>query len=165
LHAIAQPWVLRQVEGEMKVLNAAAGAAICLLGLAGAPALAQDAAAPAANTFGLELNKAETKDGACQMTFVVNNRTGTALDKSSYEMAIVDQQGQIATLINFSFEKLPADRRKVYQFSLKDLPCENIAAISVNRVIDCVATGGAASTVCEDMLEESSIAPSIQFPW
>ncbi len=161
----------------MNLRSAAACLAAMAIGLSGMlPATGQEqpatttettaATAPAAVAGDLrfELNKAETVDGACQLTFVVQNNTGTAINASSYNMAIVDAQGQVSTLITFEFRPLPVGRPRVQTFGLPGLACENISAISINDFAACDTGDGAVSDVCSTSIVESS-RTSIQFPW
>lgn len=147
----------------MKFGRAAAFAAIVGLGLgAGAPAFAQEGG-PAA-TLKFELNNAQTVDGSCQLTFVIQNETPTGIQKSSYNMVIVDAEGRVSTLITFEFRPIPVGRTKVQQFALQGQPCESISAISINEFVECTDDGGNAATVCEAAIVQSS-RTSIQFPW
>lgn len=144
---------------------------VALLALSTLPAVAQDTtttttpgAAPAAGELVFQLNKAETSQGACTLTFVLQNNTGTVIDKSVYNMAIVNKDGVVATLINIEFKSLPVGRPKVQGFGIPNLACEDISAISINDFTECTAADGTASTVCEDEIAQSS-RTSIQFPW
>lgn len=147
----------------MKLSNSAALAAISLFALSGTPGYAQDTPAPAGKLL-FELNNALTVEGGCQLTFKIQNDTGTQIEKSSYNMAIVNSAGQVATLITFEFRPLPVGRKKIQQFGLAGQPCENISAISINEFVECLGPDGAAMPVCEAAIEESSLT-TIQFPW
>src|SRR5688572_9153418 len=94
-------------------------AAVAALTFSPMAALAQDTTTPVATEvasggpLAFELNKAETRDGSCQLTFVVKNDTGTVIEKSIYNIAIVDTDGAVAQLVNIEFRPLPVGRRKV----------------------------------------------------
>ncbi len=130
------------------------------------PAVAQEAPAAEAGASSLmfQLNNALTVDGSCQLTFVIKNDTATAIEKSSYNMVIVDAEGRVSTLITFEFRPLEVGRTKVQQFALQGQPCESISAISINEFVECTGPDGAALTVCEDSIAQSS-RTTIQFPW
>jgi hypothetical protein len=141
-------------------------AAVAALALSSFAAAAQDAAAPAAPAGKLtfELNKAETTDGSCSLTFVVQNDTGTVIQKSIYNLAIVNTEGVVSQLINIEFRPMPLGKPKVQAFTLRDTACEDISAISINEFNECTTDAGTASTVCEDSIVQSSRTP-IEFPW
>lgn len=147
----------------MKFSNATVWAATCLFGLCAFPALAQDAPAATGKLL-FQLNNAQTVEGGCQLTFVIKNDTGTQIEKSSYNMAIVNAEGQVATLITFEFRPLPVGRTKVQQFGLAGQPCDSISAISINEFVECLGSDGTASPVCEADIAQSS-KTTIQFPW
>jgi hypothetical protein len=147
----------------MKFSIARALAAGLVFGLCATAAVAQDEP-PAGGKLLFQLNNAQTVEGACQLTFVIKNDTGTAIEKSSYNMAIVNAQGQVSTLITFEFRPLPVGRTKVQQFNLAGQPCDNISAISINEFVECLGGDGAQLPVCENDIEQST-KTDIQFPW
>jgi hypothetical protein len=134
----------------------------------GTMAVAQETTTPAADTpagtLAFQLNKAETREGSCQLTFVVQNDTGTVIQKSIYNIAIVDTDGAVSQLVNIEFRPLPVGRPKVQGFGIPGVPCENISAISINEFNECTTDTGEASTLCEDAITQSSRIP-IEFPW
>jgi archaellin len=155
----------------MNLRSAAACLAALAMGLSGTlQVVAQETPAATTETattgdsLRFELNKAETVEGACQLTFVVQNNTGTVINASSYNMAIIDSQGQVSTLITFEFRPLTLGRPKVQAFGLAGIPCENISAISINEFVSCDTGDGTLSALCEEKIEESS-RTSIEFPW
>jgi archaellin len=159
----------------MNLRSAAACLAALAMGLSGTlqvaaqetPAATTETATtaePAGDSLRFELNKAETVEGACQLTFVVQNNTGTVINASSYNMAIIDSQGKVSTLITFEFRPLTLGRPKVQAFGLAGIPCENISAISINEFVSCDTGDGTLATLCEEKIEESS-RTSIEFPW
>lgn len=142
-------------------------AAAAVLALAPWAALAQDTptTAPAAQgALAFQLNKAETREGSCQLTFVIQNNTGVVIEKSIYNIAIVDSDGEISQLVNIEFRPLPVGRPKVQGFGIAGVPCENISAISINEFTECTTDDGSASDVCETAITQSSRIP-IEFPW
>ena len=144
-------------------------AAIAALAFGPLAAYAQDATTPAApaepaGPLAFQLNKAETREGSCQLTFVVQNNTGTVIQKSVYNIAIVDTDGAVSQLVNIEFRPLPVGRPKVQGFGIPGVPCENISAISINEFNECTTDAGEASSLCEDAITQSSRIP-IEFPW
>src|SRR5690606_24841747 len=98
---------------------------------AGAQVTVTTPAEAAPGPLAFQLNKAETREGSCQLTFVVQNSTGTVIEKSVYNIAIVDTEGAVAQLVNIEFRELPLGRPKVQGFGIAGVPCENISAISI----------------------------------
>jgi hypothetical protein len=144
--------------------------AVMALALGTLAAAAQDATPTPvpepAGALTFQLNKAETRDGNCQLTFVVQNDTGTVIEKSVYNIAIVDTDGAVSQLVNIEFRPLPVGRLKAQSFGITGITCENISAMSINEFSECTAEGGAASTLCESAIVETSRpGMSIQFPW
>jgi hypothetical protein len=142
-----------------------------VLVLGALPAAAQDAATPAAADEGtsggrllFQLNNAQTVEGGCQLTFAIRNDTGAEIDKSSYNMAIINPQGQVSTLITFEFKPFPLGKTRFQQFSLSGQPCDSISGIAINDFSECTGADGTALPVCEENMAESS-KTDIQFPW
>lgn len=94
----------------------------------------------------LELNSAqETDSGACQITVVLANESGEALDRAAWQVAIFDTQGVVRGLPILDFGALPKGKTKVAVFELPGRPCSEIARIVVNDVADCTLSGGRTS--------------------
>jgi hypothetical protein len=87
------------------------------------------------------------------------------IEKSIYNIAIVDSDGAVSQLVNIEFRALPVGRPKVQGFGIAGVPCENISAISINEFNECTTDDGSASTLCEDAITQSSRLPNIEFPW
>lgn len=145
----------------LRHVAAAAASLVLCVPFATSAGIAQDAAAP---RLIFQLNNAQTVESGCQLTFVIKNDTGTEIKKSSYNMAIVNSDGQVATLVTFEFRPLPVGRTKVQQFGLAGQTCESISAISINEFVDCLDTNDQPLTVCEANIVQSSKV-NIQFPW
>lgn len=147
----------------MKFRIAVAAAALLLVP---ATAFSQDSAPASApqGALAFQLNKAETREGSCQLTFVIQNNTGVVIQKSIYNIAIVDTDGAISQLVNIELRPLPVGRPKVQGFGIAGVPCESISAISINEFSECTTKDGSASDVCETAITQSSRI-SIEFPW
>lgn len=134
--------------------------ALCAAALACAavPASAQDT-----QSFALELNNAaETAAGACRLTYVVSNQTDTALDQTSYEVAMFDTDGVVTQIFTLQFGALTAGKTKIQQFELPDTPCGSISRILLNDVVACTTPEATQSPVCMSGLAASS-RTAIQF--
>lgn len=143
----------------MRLSHAAAYAASLVLFVP--LAIAQEAPTP---RLVFQLNNAETVESGCQLTFVIKNDTGVSIKKSSYNMAIVNSNGQVTTLVTFEFRPVEVGRTKVQQFGLPGQTCEDISAISINEFVDCIDEKDQPTGVCEDAIVQST-KTSIQFPW
>src|SRR6056297_3214928 len=64
--------------------------ALVLALVTGGPLAAQEE-----GVFDLELNNTEAVDGGCRLTFVARNGTGTALEQTSYDVAVFDDTGAV----------------------------------------------------------------------
>ncbi len=111
----------------------------------------------------MQLNNAQTVAEGCQLTFALRNDTGTAIERSAYNMAVVDGQQQVSTLITFEFRALPVGQTKVQQFAMAGDGCEQIAGLVINDFVEC-ATPDGPSPLCESAIEQSS-KTTIAFPW
>ncbi|GAA6178123.1 hypothetical protein [Sulfitobacter pacificus] len=112
--------------------------------------------------FSLELNGAtETEAGSCRLTYVAANRTGNALDRTAYEVAVFDSQGAVTRLLVLEFGDLIEGKTKILQFDLAGTPCGAISRIVVNDAAACVVAGSEAP-ICMQALTASS-RTAIQF--
>ena len=134
---------------------------------AGALTLVLLASAQAQDTIAgklyVQLSNAQTMADTCQLTFAMRNDTGVAIDKSAYNMAVVNADQQVTTLITFEFRPLAAGQTKVQQFALPGQACEQIAGLLINDFITCETAGGP-SPICETAIDQST-RTSIAFPW
>lgn len=138
---------------------AAIGASLaCLV----APAGAQEADSPAGPLY-VQLNNVQTVGSDCQLTFVMRNETGQAITRSAYNMAIIDDGGQVSTLITFEFLPLPAGETKVQQFALAGQSCEALAGLLINEVVTCETPAGTSDLCAADLRQSSRV--DVAFPW
>jgi hypothetical protein len=132
---------------------------VTALCLSASHAMAQDAT-PA---LSLELNSVgDTADGGCRLTYVANNGMASALEKTSFQMAVFDGTGSVTRLIVLDFGALTVGKTKVVQFDIPGQTCAQISRIVVNDVAQCTAAGGAAVPDCLSTLATAS-RTSIQF--
>lgn len=103
----------------------------------------------------LELNTVQEVNGACRLTFLVQNETGSDIEKAAFETVIFDSSGRVVTLSLFDFRDLPADRPRVRQFGLPDLNCDSIGRVLINGANSCVVDGSE-SDICATGLNLTS---------
>ncbi len=96
----------------------------------------------------VELNTMEDVNGACRLTFLVNNQTGSPIDEAVFETVIFDSDGGVVRLSLFDFRDLPLDRPRVRQFDLPETPCASVGRALINGANSCVINGSQ-SDVCE----------------
>lgn len=145
----------------MQTIRALAAAGVSLACLA-VPAGAQEEESPVGALY-FQLNNAQTVGADCQLTFVVRNQTGEAITRSAYNMAIIDEGGQVSTLITFEFLPLPAGETKVQQFALAGQSCEALSGLLINEVVTCETPAGKSDLCTADLRQSSRV--DVAFPW
>ncbi len=103
----------------------------------------------------LELNDVQDVGGACRLTFLARNETGSAIDGAVFETVIFDADGGVVSLSLFDFRDLPAGRPRVRQFDLPGMACSEIGQALINGANSCVVDG-AESGVCDKALSLGS---------
>lgn len=115
------------------------------------PAMALAQAADEPTGLMLELNTLQDTGNACRLTFLVQNGTGTAIEKAVFETVIFDTSGGVVSLSLFDFRDLPPDRPRVRQFDLPGQDCNAVGRALINGAHSCVVDG-AESGICADGL-------------
>ena len=128
----------------MKFHRSALAAIVCAL-----PFMAQAQTEEDAPGLMVELNAVEEMEGACRLTFLVENETATSIDSASYQVVIFDAAGVFERVTLFGFRDLPAKRPRVRQFDIRDTTCENIGRVLINGVSNCTV-GGTDSDLCDE---------------
>lgn len=109
------------------------------------PLLAQEAAQDQAQAPGpalaVELNGAETVEGACRLTFLVESDLGADLSQLALETVILTTDGIVERLTLFDFRDLPAGRPRVRQFDLGGIACDGIGSVLINGTAACAGDG------------------------
>lgn len=131
------------------------GAAILAVSPALTPAHAQQEARQETGVFDLELNNTEAVEGGCRLTFVARNGTGTALEQTSYDVAVFDDTGAVSDRLILEFGRLAPDKTRVVQFLLSR-GCGQVSRLLLNGSEECVTSDGAESRICMDALQGSS---------
>ena len=128
--------------------------ALLLAGAAPMTAQAQSAGDASSRLF-LELNAVQDVGGACRMTFLARNETGTTIDKAVFETVIFDTLGGVVSLSLFDFRDLPADRPRVRQFDLPSMNCSDVGQALTNGANSCTVNG-TESEICTNSLSLGS---------
>ncbi|MBY6113242.1 hypothetical protein KUW09_05120 [Mameliella alba] len=113
-------------------------AAVCTATLLATPVWAETVQGP---HVALELNALEPVDGACRISFVVQNGHEADIAQAVYEAVLFDTQGRVNRMTLFDFGELPAARPRVRQFVLAGLACADLGRLLINGAETCEGTG------------------------
>ncbi len=105
-------------------------------------ALWAGAASAQEKSLDIELNKAVNSGDGCLASFVVQNKLGYTLDRFSLDLFIFDKDGIIARQVLLDMAPLRKAKTTVANFSLIQVPCENIGKILVNNIPLCRSEDG-----------------------
>jgi hypothetical protein len=111
-----------------------AAAILSALTILASAAAAQEAAAP---RLAVELNRIDQIEGACRLTFMVENAMGADLDALALETVLFDADGLVERLTLFEFGALPSGVPRVRQFDVPGLACDGLARVLINGVAEC----------------------------
>ncbi|MDD9739543.1 MAG: hypothetical protein RID15_16990 [Marinovum algicola] len=128
------------------------GLALCAALMTATPVLAQEEQGAA---LSVELNALDSLEGACQMSFLIQNGHDADITQAVFEAVLFDSQGRVERLTLFDFGTLPAARPRVRQFVVPDLACEALGRVLFNGAETCTGAG-LAEGACEDGLLLSS---------
>lgn len=103
----------------------------------------------------VELNTVQDVDNACQLTFLIQNKTGKDIDSAKFEAVIFDAENRVVSLSLLDFRDLPADRPRVRQFNLTGRSCASVGQALINGVSTCVVDGSE-NAICHEALTLSS---------
>lgn len=92
-------------------------------------------------SLSLELNDTESVDGACRLTFLVENRLGADLGALGAEAVIFTTEGRVERLLSLDLQGVPAGRARVRQFDLPGLDCAKLGRVLINAVTPCDGEG------------------------
>lgn len=105
---------------------------------------------------GLELNKLEQVEGACQIYFVVDNQSADVLGDLQTEVYLFDKEDSVLRGLLLQFKDIGAERTKVALFELAELGCEAIGRVLLNDVLVCNKEDGSPLEGCAERLAVSS---------
>jgi hypothetical protein len=99
----------------------------------------------------LELNTAETVEGACKLTFVVTNGHAQAVDQAVFEAVLFDANAQVKVITLFDFGTLPPALPRVRQFMIPQVICSDLGRVLINGASTC-SGAGLPDAACSDGL-------------
>ncbi|MEP2980637.1 MAG: hypothetical protein ABJO86_14185 [Lentilitoribacter sp.] len=107
----------------------------------------------------LELNKLTSLEASCELTFLVENKTSTRVEKLALEFAFLDKNGQLSKLATLNFGALVTQRPKIAQFGLTQTNCQDLSKIFINSASECA---GVVADDCIGIITKSN-KTSIEF--
>ncbi len=132
----------------MRIRNVHIGLIICSLLLA-FPATAE------MRVLEIELNKIEQRDQACRVYLFAKNKTQQKFTSFKLDVVLFNQNGIIQKNMAVNIAPLPVAKKIVKAFDLKQLDCDAIGSLLVNRVIECETASNDAPD-CLSLLKLSS---------
>ena len=111
--------------------------------IAAAATLVGAATAPAQETrdspqkLSLELNKLESRDGACRAYLVLDNPTDATFDSFKLDLVLFGTDGIILRRMAVETAPLRAEKKVVKLFDIAGAACTDIGSVLVNDVIGC----------------------------
>ncbi len=102
-------------------------------------------------TLRVELNAAETANGACRLSFLIRNEHAADISSAIYETVLFDAAGAVHQLTLFDFGALPSRRPRVRQFEVQGVACDGLGSILINGITRCEA-GELGSEICAGTL-------------
>jgi len=131
------------------------GLAAALLVALPAPILAQEGAADAAPSINVEMNSTLQLEGACQLTFMLNNGLEADVASLVFETVLLTKDGAVERLTLFDMHDLPSGTPRVRQFNVPSLACDTLGQVLINGVADCSGTSVELDT-CTNALDYST---------
>lgn len=107
----------------------------------------------------VELNAAESMQGRCRLSFVVENRLETPIDSLKLDLALFGRDGTIRRRIVTELGPVRKAKTIVKSFDVEG-GCDEIGSVLVNDVAACAP---AALGDCLDRLEPSSRVAGVRF--
>jgi hypothetical protein len=115
-------------------------------------------AAHAEDAVQLELNKVETAENRCRMTFVIENKSGHALESLKLDLALFNTEGAVYRRMLTEMAPIRANKTVVKTYSA-DGDCAQLGAVLVNEV-DACAPGN--PNACLDALALTSRVKAVR---
>lgn len=103
----------------------------------------------------VELNTAQTVDGACRLSFLIVNEHPSDIASVVYETVLFNADGSVNQLTLFDFGALPSNRPRVRQFEVPGVVCTDLGQLLINGASSCEA-GELGNGLCASSLQISS---------
>ena len=135
------------------------GAATAISALIVGAFTAASAHAADAALLSVELNKLETYDKGCRVYVVVNNTGTSAYQSVKLDLVLFQPDGIIARRLAIDLAPLKPTKKSVKLFDVEAIPCDRVASVLVNEVMDCKSESGAIPD-CLTKIAFTSVAPA-----
>jgi hypothetical protein len=112
----------------------------------------------AEDQFVVELNKAETADNRCRLTFVVENKTDAGLESLKLDLVVFNRENRVQLRTAAELGPVRAAKTMVKTFAVNG-KCADIRSVLVNDVAAC-APGD--TDACLDGLALSSLVEGLR---
>ena len=89
----------------------------------------------------IELNKLVPVNESCQVSFLMRNQLGTALELLTLELVLFNQAQQVHSLLLIKSEAMPVNKTSVRQYLLRDVGCDKISSFLINDIKACKGEG------------------------
>lgn len=87
----------------------------------------------------VELNTAQTLEGACRLSFMVTNEHPIEITGAVFETVLFKADGSVDQLTLFDFGSLPSNRPRIRQFDVPSLGCDGLGSLLINGATTCEA--------------------------
>ena len=125
--------------------------------LLGIIAVAPFAFAAAAEPIRIELNLAENVQGKCRLSFVIENKSETAIESLKPDLVIFNREGIIARRLVAEMGPVYRAKTIIRTFEIEN-DCGEISSVLINTLVACTPRD---PTDCLDVLVVSSRTPGI----
>ena len=89
----------------------------------------------------IELNALEPVEGACRISFLIQNGHAADITQAVFEAVLFDSEGRVNRMTLFDFGDLPSARPRVRQFVISGLPCQGLSRVLINGAETCSGDG------------------------
>ena len=104
--------------------------------------LVRSAAGAPDGSIQAELNKLEPRNGDCRAYLVLENKSASAFKALKLDIVIFGTDGIVERRLAVQGAPLPLGKTHLKVFEVSDLPCERIARLLLNDVLDCADSTG-----------------------
>lgn len=91
----------------------------------------------AEGNLNIELNKSEQRGNDCRIYLYAQNNSKYAFNSLKLDLVIFNQNGIINKNMALNLAPLPATKKSVKAFDLKNTACKQIGSILINKVMQC----------------------------
>jgi hypothetical protein len=90
----------------------------------------------------VELNKLEQKPSACRIYLVIENTSNLSFNSFKLDVVLFNKEAIISKNMAVELAPLPLTKKSVKAFDAKNIQCENIGSLLINKIYQCSAESG-----------------------